>query len=306
VAAIAAEPLADELLEIWRRIRGAEPGPLGEDLNWLGIWFDPLRSGEKIRSALEGLPEITASVDLRGVADPVLVQPIERTVLVTPEGRLAIRSILRGERLDAHLTNRRRAAAQDPLLGLYQGWSHAKLLKIAATLAGEGDRMFPVAIAATAIVLAHGARDRESALVLPRDRERNVDAVLREMLDGFANRVGERVATRATADFDGYPLSKAKERLGRLVRRERPRGGAAAIWVEDADREAVVGVLASEISRRPVTSGEAIGAVRDLIGRLVRAEPELRTTIGPPAEGAPEALIADLTTAISVQSKSAS
>lgn len=269
------DPLLAELEEIWLSNGGIEGSSAHNDLDWMGQFFDPRRTGNSIRESVEALPEVQASPALLAVTGPGLVLPIERTCLVTPEGRLALEACRQGRPLTEHLADRRHAA-RDPLLDVYHAWVHGHIERIAATLRGEGEMMFPVAIAAVIVIMAYGADSRETALVLPRPLEPTAASVLMGAMDRFADRIGHRGGPRATAEIDAYPLSKAKERLGRLVHRERTRKQPASIWIDKNDQETVMGVIAAEmIERRELPPTEAVAAVDELLDLFQTGRREL-------------------------------
>lgn len=82
-----ADTLLRDLTLLWQALFGAT-GPLGEDLERLRRWFDPVAQGERLRREIAILP---APPPLQGrVLEPLVVAVGEGRMLITPEGRCAL------------------------------------------------------------------------------------------------------------------------------------------------------------------------------------------------------------------------
>ncbi len=247
----------------WYAMTGRLPMTLARDLRELEEWFGPTTSGEKLRELVEARKP--AALDLDVVPDygaRVLIEGAG-SVLVTPEGRMAI-ELLRGGA--SHATVRRELAGAGELTMAYRRWTQRRLVEVIDCLEGRGKPMYPVAMAAVLLLAVNGNRSESRALRIEPAQPSGVGDALKRPLDAFADAVDRRESRpRATADFAKYPVAHAKIRLGCALRRERARR-VQRIWLDPSMRDWALSVIAHELVARRRTE---VGTALDALDRLL-------------------------------------
>jgi hypothetical protein len=241
-------------------MHGQEPGSLVKDLYRVSKWFDPSLSGGAIRSRVRDLPRVTIRWRIFAKFDPPLVVSAKGGVLVTPEGRLALDVLKPGDTphsLALELSTDRR------LLELYRELVQRRALDVIADLEGHGKKMYVLSAGAVLLLVRHGALTRDTGLRLYAD-DGDLARRLVEPLARFAAVVYGEPPQAYKTTFDGYPYTRARERLGHAIERDPPKGKPARFWVAHRD-EALDTVAREMVSRRGLSSERAVRAVDALL-----------------------------------------
>jgi hypothetical protein len=270
-AAQAAE-LRVELETLWHELFGVAAKELVPDLKKLRKdWFGPRVSLASLRKRIGDLKGST-SVRLASGFDPPLVLRAGAGHVVTPEGRVALEQ-LRTEDGATTLV----VKEHPTLVETYREWSQEKLHQAVDGLEGRGELMYPVSIAAVIVLLCHGASSEDAALVIPRDAPGALVDALRAPLLAAAALIpgddGEPGVVDLETPFEGYPVGRARTRLGHATLCRRPERGAqepgmpVTLWIPTSEHERVEGVLADELGvrRRAMSVADAEHAVKGII-----------------------------------------
>jgi hypothetical protein len=251
-----------ELERLWQAMTGRLPTTLARDLRELEGWFGPTTSGEKLRELVEaGTP---AALDSDVVPDYGAKVVIEggNSVVVTPEGRMAIELLRRGA---SHASVHHELAA-DGLAKTYRRWTQHRLTEVIDQLEGRGKPMYPVAIGAVLLLAVNGNESESRALLIESGQPSGVGDALKRPLDAFADAVERRKSRqRITADFAKYPVAHAKIRLGCALRRERAKR-VQRIWLDPPMRDWALDVVAHELVARRKTE---VKTALDALDRLL-------------------------------------
>lgn len=242
------------LVTAWRRMTGEEPADLRRDLAALGDIFDArLDAGQLLRRLERVEPSEEPPQELASMQPPLMLRIGARTV-VTPEGRLA---------LDPSAAAALYSLPQSTmwLLDTYREGCQARIAELAADVGGRGEMTMPLALGVLVTLLGCGALGEEQALVITKSNRDSLRVTLRPVLAVF-NETFAVARNRGTEpDFDGYPLSKARRRMGGDLRREPERRLPSRLFLESTARTRTMEVLAHELVVRRGVSAEAAGAV---------------------------------------------
>jgi hypothetical protein len=241
----------------------------------LGVWFDPLARGARLRADLAKLaaadPAIRADAGLLGA--PFIVDVGEGRLLASPEGRALL--IVLGRLLEAaepdqqtiQLTWAITDRADAKLLELYRGWSRQRLDSVIALRRGQAAPMLPAAVGQVLFLLVNGNIGAERALHRPpQDGVRaEADAALADIAGAFEKALelpnGAQRSGGAYSLYGGYGLTEARRRLGDDLTTD-------PVYLADGSRERVLLRLGSELARRP---GLEENTIEKAITRLVQA-----------------------------------
>jgi hypothetical protein len=228
--------------------------------------------------------------------DPPLFVEVGEVKLVTPERRLVLDQLMRTRPTTGPIKVR---LASETVTGLYREWALRDARRVAGDLAGTGERMYPVAVAATLVLLLHGADHEDRALMLTAQNRQGAEKLLCQPLTQMAHAIGDRRRARKPK-FDGYAITRAQERLGSAVQRHTDRNENARLWVVGEEREGVLKVLAHElIARRDRSLTAALLACEALREAYLRILPGLaRMDLRPSATADPDQVIGDLRDAL--------
>jgi hypothetical protein len=277
-----AERLLAALAEAWED----QYGPLrtvSADLNTMHRkLFKPIARESTLREAIKQAAQAGANADL----PEALRLDVGGAHVITPEGRVAIEVLERalddqsGELLE--LADRA-VAAERLLLQTYRHWCRERLHRVVAMAAGEDAPLLPAALGLVIMLLIEGAIGAGAALVQARGVE--PDVFERSIIAGVA---AFALAVDAAAEWDerhfslygGYALTEARRRLQALVlepptRRPSPAAPAKRVYIQEGERDAVIGFIGRDLQRRGIGPNEirqALGAALDAYGHV--AEPE--------------------------------
>jgi hypothetical protein len=274
--------LQAELLGAWEAMCGEPPGSLADDLRRLGELFGPGVSRERIGQVVRGLPPSPLGPTTSRLY-PSLLLPAGLGVLVTLEGRVALELLRQDNELSAQEAAAR-AGTHPTVIETYRQWANDRIEQAIATEEGRGEKMYPVAIGATLVLMLRQADSEARALQLPRAGSRLDEALMRPL-----SALNAKVAKGAKADlktpFRAYPIKKAERRLGARLVVSRPSRGAWRAWVPAGDWPEVLTILADElVGRRDLPEATALGAVEAFAAVYDAVAPELAELGLPPAE----------------------
>lgn len=263
-----------ELERLWLAMTGRPPQTLHRDVRELERWFGPTASGEKLRERVEARAPSAPNADAVPDYGVRLVIEGGDSVVVTPEGRIAIELLRKGA---SHAEVRRELTAARRLGEVYRRWTQHRLTEVIDHLEGRGQPMYPVAAAAVLLLAVNGNKSESEALRVESSHPPEVRGALKRPLDAFADAVERRKSPpRATADLAKYPIAHAKIRLGRAVCRKRE-SGVQRIWLDPPTCDWALDVVAHElVGRRGIKGAAAIAAVDRLIEGYLHGETVLR------------------------------
>jgi hypothetical protein len=233
---------------------GRPPSDLDRDIGALADIFDPRLDAMQLLQRLESVGSSPEPPEELMLAQPPLIIRIGTRTIVTPDGRLALQE--RGTK-----------DISEPyafVLSAYREWCQAALLEFADDVAGRGKPMTSLALAVLLIVLACDAVGDTNALVVTSTTVEPLRVALRPALIVLKARLVGGSGNGSQPRFDGYPLSKARRRMGGDLRREPDRGIPFEVWLEPAARDRALRVLAYElVVQRGLASDEALSIVDD-------------------------------------------
>jgi len=239
-----AERLRGALARAWVAMTGVQPRAVADDLDQLRRWFGPVPP-KVVRERLESMAPLPP--DLRWLPErhPTLVIAVGDAGVVTPEGRCVL----------AELTAApdRREAPERELAEAYRAWARQRVLDAAERRNGGARPLNPVAVAAAAVLLVHGADAEQRALRIPRMRSEPIAEALRAPLIAFVSALrGRPYAFRQ--DFEAHPIREAKDCIGTALHRER-RPAEWVLWI-DPPHAATLHLLFDETLRHRTGSRE--------------------------------------------------
>jgi hypothetical protein len=245
--------MSKALTELWTLTMGQPPRELGEDLQLVKTWFDPVAQGQRLRRELALVADIPEGLDVPG--EPWTLEVGPRRRLVTPEGRCVVDLLesLNDERpllvfSEAHLV------PYDRRLGnLYRTWSRHRLESVVALLAGTTK---PLQIPAAGVVislLVDGCVGEDRALVrFAAESARNVvDRAFFAAVNAFADVLApSRRGKRDSRLISGWMLYEARRRLGDALVVEDFHGITdGRVYIREDGIDQVVDVVARDLAR---------------------------------------------------------
>ena len=239
--------MAGELSRAWEGAYGAPPGALAADLRKLGELFGPRVSAERLGRLIRTLPSNPPGPASARIYPSLLLQ-VGEGVLVTLEGRVALELLTTQPGLTAAAAARE-VERHPAVVETYRQWAHERLATLIATEEGRGEKMYPVAIGATLLLMIRGTDSEARALELP-ERGSPLDAALmRPVLTMNAEIAKGHHANLKTA-FRDTPIKKAERRLGSRLVVQRPRKFPWRVWLPSDGWDDILRILADELIRR--------------------------------------------------------
>lgn len=274
-----ARAISDAVTRVWRFQMGTPPGQLDRDLESLKMYFDPIASGTRLRTALASLPSIDEDL-VEGIPTSILITAGEERFLVTPEGRGALDCLAAALDEGGEVTVIRQEwviGVEHRLLALYRSWARQRLDKVLKLQGGSGPPMLPQTIAAVLVLLVNGSIGPKKALVRPEetDRRRAVDMALAGPVEAFASAIarGSRRPEHYSI-YGGYALTEARRRLSDAL------SSSHDLYVVAGKEDGVVAFLGRDLARRQDVDEPRVREAFDHLASAYRQAVPLLASLG--------------------------
>lgn len=227
------------------------------DLSFMKIWFDPVASGRRLRSALDEIGPLPGPIPPG--SDQLLMELGEGRVLVTLEGRAAIWALTEAARSDDRQTNSAghlyiseavTRVALSMVHETYRDWSMKRLVGVTKLLEEETATMRPTVAGLLLVLLINRNTSAERRLPSPNDPVASAE-VSRAIADpalAFARALSgsERASARGLDLYRGWAMGEIARRLGRALHK-----GDQGIWIDPKEEERARNRLLDAIRDRP-------------------------------------------------------
>jgi hypothetical protein len=273
-----ADQLVNALSQLWKWQMQRPLQTLEEDLDALHRYFDPVATGNRLRTLLANLPP-PPTVNARLLREP-LVLGQDDLRLITLEGRAVIAL------LQMLLSS---ASANTIMIELevgypfernvyerYRQWSLHRITDVLHLQLGKAQSLRLPSIGLLLLLLVNGSHSPQTAMrpFLDKvEREKYVNQVVRTIVAAFCQALDEREHdTRHYVLYGGYPLTEARRRLPTALPLD-PEG----TYIPPSEVERVLRFIVAELRRpqRSFSKTTVLEAYDQLVAAYRRELPKL-------------------------------
>ncbi|MBB6015961.1 hypothetical protein ACFP9V_11580 [Deinococcus radiopugnans] len=243
---------------IWKSNYLTPTKDIEDDLTLMSLYFNPISTGAKLRSALEKMPNSIEIPSLPFSLDGLIINLSSRKHLLRPEGRIAL-SILEstGNRNSENviLDSITLLWAYSILHSRYEQWNSQRLVSVIDNLSGS--KTLQIQSLGLLIWLLIN-RNNSIVRALPKNIEnsqfrRKMDKLVDVPVTAFASALSknfEKKDRQELSIYSGWQLSEAKRRLGgRLVIEP-------SVYIAESADEEVLDIIIHDLSKRKNTHQE--------------------------------------------------
>lgn len=247
-----ADQLVKALSQLWNWQMQRPLHTLEEDLDALRRYFDPIATGNRLRTLLTNLPS-PPSVNARLLREPLIVGGDDLR-LITLEGRAAI-ALLQMLLLSASdnviiIELETGYPFEHSVYERYREWSLHRITNVFHLQTGKAQSLNLPSIGLLLLLLINGSHSPQTAMrPLLDEREKYVNEAIRAIIAAFCQALDEREhETRHFVLYSSYTLSEARRRLPTALPLD-----SAGIYIPSSEKERVLRFIATEL-RRPQRS----------------------------------------------------
>lgn len=249
-----AEQLVNALSQIWHWQMQRPLQTLDEDLDALRRYYDPVATGNRLRTLLANLPSPPA-VNARLLCEP-LVLGEDDLRLITLEGRAAIallQTLLPSTSGNSIIIELDMGYPfEHSVHERYRQWSLHRITDVFNLQSGKAQSLSLPSIGLLLLLLVNGSCSPQTAMrpfLDERESERYVNQVSRTIVAAFCHALDEREHdTRHFVLYGGYPLTEARRRLPTALPLH-----PAGTYILASEEERVLRFIVAEL-RRPQRS----------------------------------------------------